>query len=270
MSIVNKRRNSLWLVEELQDNEDVNEHNNNGNDSKRTRRNSMTPSDPGDSISEANALNSNTTTGSEHSGSAVLKPPRPAKIDQRRRSQRLMDLAQKNAQNNTDNTPASLDQAVSDTASTTDATATITISANNHTVNDNNAATGTSYQLKPRCELSIGILNYFDDILPKPNDPESLGLSAICVLCKKRKSYLKGNISNLKTHLKRVNDVIKLIKHIQSFFLFVSKHIFFIFHNSLCIFRFIPKNIKLYSMIRPRKITKIQHNVRKLSTLKRQ
>lgn len=173
-----KRRNSVWIEESTDD--DIN--------NKRSK-------------SSESDTNANTKdSGANGSFETVAKP---AKVQIRRHSERLMqkqslslDVKQKKSTENID-----VDVVVID----------------DQPVNKVEATNG--YQLKPRCELSIGILDRFNDILPKPTDPKSKrtkNFSALCRICGQRKQFVKGNVSNLKTHLKKVIHYTKL-----SLFLFV-------------------------------------------------
>lgn len=71
----------------------------------------------------------------------------------------------------------------------------------------------SNYQYKPRSELTNEIFKYFERLdesqqqfEPFPGTSTSQ-LSALCCICGEQRRYMKGNVSNLKTHLKRVNAI---------------------------------------------------------------
>lgn len=57
--------------------------------------------------------------------------------------------------------------------------------------------------LKSKCALTDELSKYFDEM--KELDANSNLFTAICTICKERKSFVRGNTSNLKTHMKRVS-----------------------------------------------------------------
>lgn len=186
-----KRRYSVWSVTSLSDEE---------NNNKR--------------ICLDNELS--IETPKENDGNTQAQPE---KIIHRRRSARLSAKSQQmNANKSTDNKRSRDRNVVAVTeakgASSHPQPKSTNVVITSKLTASKNVAIGGGYELKPRGDLSIGIMKHFTDILPKPSDPKSLtsiNFSAICTLCGQRRNYLKGNISNLKTHLKKVSDVISLI-----------------------------------------------------------
>lgn len=210
MSATNRRK-SVWLEE------DIDKENDNP---KRAHYDHEPPL----LIPTINSPNAN---ASKEVGSSVRAfgsdaNMQPAKIHNRRQSARLLEKKQQQQQNmqqNEDN----------ETANAIDVTQYETIeyvdivddeNLNNHAAVLHVApmaySVASGYKYKPRCELTHEILSLFDR-----SDPASLAndkLSAVCALCGQRRNYMKGNISNLKTHLKRVNEIINLMKYVQYFY----------------------------------------------------
>lgn len=169
-----KRRNSVWFEE------DVDDSGNHKNSKRAHLEDSST-------LNNTNAINS------------VSATKVPAKIVERRESERLRRKRERTNANKNKST----DNATADDADNDDAKADIDMEtiANDQSVDVVKAPKKSAYKLKPRSELTKAVLNQFG----KPKlENETNKLSAICRICHESKHFLKGNISNLKTHLKRV------------------------------------------------------------------
>lgn len=208
-----KRRESVWFEEEIGDNKE-------NNNEKRAR--SDHESFPISTIDETNTNTSNEIDSNTRTFGSDANV-QPAKVLNRRQSARILARAQKqqeqqqqqeqeqiNVQQNTNNATSVIDITQIETV---EYIVVDDLTANNHTdtaarhVAPVTRPVTSNYKFKPRCELTIEILKRFDRL-----DPVSLvndigindTLSAVCLLCGKPRNYVKGNISNLKTHLKRV------------------------------------------------------------------
>lgn len=173
-----KRRLSTWIEEDNRSSSSSKGDDDNNNNKRPCQKEQPTPKN-------SNAIEIGTVSEGEVAG----------KIQHRRRSERLQLKQHQSSGNKTSGRGKA--RVHSDVEIVDDANAGDGVKANDIV----GAPNGSVYKLKPRCELSIAILNQFEN--PKL-DTKTNKLSAICRICRQPKQFLKGNVSNLKTHLKRV------------------------------------------------------------------
>lgn len=126
---------------------------------------------------------------------AKMRKKSPAKIGTRRKSLRLMNKEHNNEIENSSSSEVQKDDATNIAA------------ASDNTFSDQiDFEVIDSIELNIKCELSLRILNCFDNIIRDKLDLKRY--SANCKICDEyepRKFFRKGNYSNLKSHLKRVS-----------------------------------------------------------------
>lgn len=125
----------------------------------------------------------------------------PQKIKERRRSLRVLNKKIRLEEKEEASKAASGGSATIDNGTkATTTTTTVVAAATDQT---------KTFTIKGRTDLTNDILSLFDDITADSGDSNKL--TARCTLChasEQRRSFRKGNISNLKSHIERVNKQI--------------------------------------------------------------
>lgn len=220
---MSKRRPSVWMEEELS-------HDKENSSAKRPRQNEPT---------HANSSTEDDSNGSPFDSDKNIQPQ---KILVRRQSNRILERnrQQQQQQQHQETNANDVDEimrcetfeyvVVDDRSNVNDRTDDIVPVTR---------PVKRNYEFKPRSQLTTEIMKYFPDSKSSPLDNGTL--TAVCTLCGLPRNYVQGNISNLKTHLKRVNDFINLIQIISIVF-FNWKPKNFVLSQSILL-SIIPRNM---------------------------